>query len=217
MRVIAPFLWALLLLQLIRPAAAQPAPVISSLAAAVAYAADHNPQIAASRAALRAAQAAVKVARAGLAPSVSVSASGSLGSSSPSASLSAGVTYLLFDGGLREAQIRQAEAQAQAAAEALAVVVADIALQTVQAYMAVITGDRLVVLREQAVTQAKTQLAAAEANFRAGRVARADVLRAESSVATAEFDLIDARGQGESRRSALRTVMGLQPGATVEV
>lgn len=204
-----------LLLLVAPPASGQPA--VSSLPAAVAYAVDHNPLIAAGRAALRAAQAQVQVARAGLSPAVGLSASGSVGSSSPTGSVSASVTYLIYDGGVREAQIRQAEAQAQAAAEALAVVVGDIALQTVQAYMAVITGGQLVMLREQAVAGARAQLAAAEANFRAGRVARADVLRAESSVATAEFDLIDARGQGESRRSALRTVMGLQPGAAVEV
>jgi outer membrane protein TolC len=215
------FLCVVMLIQLGAPAWGQPAPApgqpVSSLGSAVAYAVDHNPQIAASRAALRAAQAAVQVVRAGLAPSVSLSTSGSLGPSGLSGSVSAGVTYLIYDGGLRQAQIRQAEAQAQAAADALAVTVADIALQTVQAYMNVITGGRLVTLREQAVTQARTQLAAAEANFRAGRVARADVVRAESSLATAEFDLLDARGQVENRRAALRTVMGLEPGAPVEV
>ncbi|HEV8338858.1 MAG TPA: TolC family protein [bacterium] len=200
-----------------QPVPAPGQPVASSLASAVAYAVEHNPQIAASRAALRAAQAAVQVARTGLAPSIGLSASGSIGSGTPSGSISAGVTYLIYDGGLRQAQIRQAEAQAQAAADALAVTLADIALQTVQAYMNVITGGRLVTLREQAVTQARTQLAAAEANFRAGRVARADVVRAESSVATAEFDLLDARGQVENRRAALRTVMGAEPGAVVEV
>ncbi len=192
-------------------------PPAASLASAVSYAVEHNPQIAASRAALRAAQAAVQVVRAGLAPSVGLSASGSIGPGTPSVSISAGVTYLIYDGGLRQAQIRQAEAQAQAAADAFAATVADIALQTVQAYMNVLTGGRLAALREQALTQARTQLAAAEANFRAGRVARADVVRAESSVATAEFDLVDARGQVDNRRAALRTVMGLEPGAPVDV
>jgi len=214
-RVIEAVLGVALLLQVAAPASGQPA--VSSLAAAVAYAVDHNPQIAASRAALRAARAQVQVARAGLSPAVGLSASGSVGSSSPTGSVSASVTYLIYDGGVREAQIRQAEAQAQAAVETLAVVVGDIALQTVQAYMAVITGGQLVTLREQAVAGARAQLAAAEANFRVGRVARADVVRAQSVLATAEFDLLDARGQGENRRAALRTVMGLEPGAPVEV
>lgn len=210
----AAVLRVVLVLQFASPAAGQQA--VSSLAAAVTFAVDHNPQVAASRAAVRAAQAQVQVVRAGLAPSVSVSAGGSVGSSSTSGEVTATVTYLVYDGGLRQAQIRQAEAQAEAAADALAAVTTDIALQTVQAYMAVITGGQVVTLREQSVAQARTQLAAAEANFRAGRVPRADVLRAESVLAAAAFDLVDARGQVEIRRAALSTVMGLEPGALVE-
>ncbi|MBI3975162.1 MAG: TolC family protein [Armatimonadetes bacterium] len=208
-----------LMFQLTSPAAGRQA--VTSLADAVAFAVQHNPQVAASRAAVRAAQAQVQVVRAGLAPSVNVSAGGSIGTSTGSTTTSgqvtATVTYLVFDGGLREAQIRQSEAQAEAAGQALAAGILDVALQTVQAYMAVIVGAQLVLLREQAVAQARTQLASAEANFRVGRVPRADVVRAESVLAAAEFDLVDARGQVESRRTALRTVMGLEAGPPLEV
>src|SRR3989304_4728751 len=169
----------------------------------------------------RAAEAQVQVVRAGLAPTVSLSAGGSLGNStgSPTTSgqVSAGVTYLIYDGGLREAQIRQAEAQAESARQALAAVITHVALQTVQAYMGVIVADQVILLREQAVTLARTQLAAAEANFRAGRVARADVIRAGSVLAAADYDLVNARGQAETSRTTLRTAMGLEGGGPLTV
>jgi len=206
------FVCVLLMLQAASPAQGQQA--VAALADAVAFALEHNPQVAASRAAVRAAEAQVQAVRAGLAPTVSLSAGGSLGNStgSPTTSgqVSAGVTYLIYDGGLREAQIRQAEAQAESARQALAAVITDVAIQTVQAYMGVIVADQVILLREQAVTQARTQLAAAEANFRAGRVARADVIRAESVLAAADYDLVNARGQAETNRTTLRTAMGLE-------
>lgn len=213
------FLCVLLTLQAASPAEGQQA--VAALADAVAYALEHNPQVAASRAAVRAAEAQVQVVRAGLAPTVSLSAGGSLGNStgSPTTSgqVSAGVTYLIYDGGLREAQIRQAEAQAESGRQALAAVITDVALQTVQAYMGVIVADQVILLREQAVTLARTQLAAAEANFRAGRVARADVIRAESVLAAADYDLVNARGQAETSRTSLRTAMGLAGGGPLTV
>ena len=206
------FVCVLLMLQAASPAQGQQA--VAALADAVAFALEHNPQVAASRAVVRAAEAQVQAVRAGLAPTVSLSAGGSLGnstgSSTTSGQVSAGVTYLIYDGGLREAQIRQAEAQAESARQALAAVITDVAIQTVQAYMGVIVADQVILLREQAVRQARTQLSAAEANFRAGRVARADVIRAESVLAAADYDLVNARGQAETSRTTLRTAMGLE-------
>ncbi len=212
------FCVALVLLPIL-PATAQPAAV--SLVDAVGFAVEHNPQVAAGRAAVKAAEAQVQVVRAGLTPTVSVSGGGSIGNSSgattTSGSVSAGVTYLIYDGGLRQAQIRQAEALAESARQDLATVTVGVAFQTVQAYMGVIVAGQVVLLREQAVAQARTQLAAAQANFQAGRVARADVVRAESVLAAAEFDLVDARGDVDTSRTALGTAMGLEVGAPLEV
>ncbi len=209
---------ALVLLPILQ-AAGQPAAV--SLVDAVGFAVEHNPQVAAGRATLKAAEAQVQVVRAGLTPTVSVSAGGSIGNSSgsttTSGSVSAGVTYLIYDGGLRQAQIRQAEALAESARQDLATVTVDVAFQTVQSYMGVIVAGQVVLLREQAVAQARTQLAAAQANFQAGRVARADVVRAESVLAAAEFDLVDARGDVDTSRTALATAMGQEVGAPLEV
>ncbi len=207
------------LLLLTAPAAAQQ--TIASLADAVAFAVQHNPQVAAGQAAVRAAEAQARAVRAGQAPSINLTAGSSVGTSAgtvnTSGQVTASVTYLVYDGGLRQALIRQAEAQAEAARQALGATTGDVALQAVLAYMAVVGAQQLIVLREQAVTQARTQLAAAEASFRAGRVPRADVVRAESTLASAEFDLVDARGQAEIRQAALRTVLGLEAGPTLDV
>lgn len=141
-----------LLLHLAPPAAGQ---VVFTLPQAVAFALEHNPQVAANRAAVKAAEAQVRAAQAGLAPTLSLSAGGSLGgaggSVSTSGQVSTGVTYLLYDGGVRQVQVRQAQAQLEAARQALAAALAEVALQTVQAYMAVIVAQQVVALREQAV------------------------------------------------------------------
>jgi outer membrane protein len=83
--------------------------------------------------------------------------------------------------------------------------------------MALVVAEQLIRVREQSVAQARTQLQQARAAFQAGTVPQADVLRAESQVATAEFDLLDAQTQAEVRRNNLRTLLVLDPLAPVAV
>ena len=198
------------------PVVAQ-APVPLTLPAAVAQAVEGHPQVRAAASAARAAEAQVRLARAALGPSVLLTGGPTVTPAGVGGALSVGVTYLVYDGGVRQAQVRQAEAQAEAARLGLEATRAEVAFAAVQAFMNVVAGEQVVALREQAVAQARTQLQAAEANFRAGRVARADVVRAEAALAAAEVDLLDARGQLETRRTALRTALALEPGTPVAV
>jgi outer membrane protein len=194
-------------------------PVSYTLTQAVAAAVERNPQVRAAEQTVRAAEARALAARASLLPSVSLSTTGGLtgGASSVSTSgqVSAGVTHLVYDGGLREAQIRQADAQAQAARESLAVVRSDVALQAVQAFIGVVAADRFIAVREQALAQARGQLEAARAGFQAGTLPMSDVLRAESQLASAEVDLIEARAQADVRRVTLRTLLALSSTAPI--
>lgn len=194
------------------PATAQE-PASYTLAQAVAAAVERNPQVRAAEQSARAAEARAQAARAALLPSLSLSAtgaaSGATGGSGTSGQVSASVSYLVYDGGIREAQIRQADAQAQAARENLAVVRSDVTLQAVQAFMGVVSAERFIAVREQAVAQARGQLGAAQAGFRAGTLPQSDVLRAESHLASAEVDLIEARAQADLRRVALRTLLAI--------
>jgi outer membrane protein len=192
-----------------------------TLAQAVNTALTRNPQVVAAGADVRAAEAQLKVVRAGLAPTLALSPSASIGNSSgattTAAQVSASVSYLVYDGGLRQAQIRQAEAQVESARQNLAATRADVALSAVDAYLAVVAAQQVITAREQAVAQARTQLNAAQARFNAGTAPQADVIQAQSQLASAEFDLVDARATLERERIGLQTALGLDASAPVGV
>jgi len=220
-RVIVLFLALLLCGSIVTGAAAQQRSAYS-IAEAVQLALERNPAVVAAAANVRVNEARVLSARASFEPTVTVS--GSTGanvlrttSDSLTGSVSAGVTHLVYDGGIREAQFRQAQAQAESARLALAVARNDVALNTVQTYMALVVGEQLIRVREQTAAQVRTQLQQARAAFAAGTVPRADVLRAESQLATAEFDLLDAQTQTEVRRTNLRTLLVVDPASPIGV
>ena len=202
------------------PARAQEAPAMT-IQQAVAAALEQNPQVKVAAAAVRSADARLTASRAVLAPTVSASASvgssGNSGNTSSSSQAGVNASYTLYDGGVRSAQIRQAEANAESARQALAATQAAVAADTATAYMNVVTAEALVAVREQALEQARTQLNAAQAGVRAGTVPQSDVVRAESQVATAEFNLIDARGTVETQRSALLVFLNRPAGSGISV
>ncbi|HLA24297.1 MAG TPA: TolC family protein [bacterium] len=188
---------------------------------AVATALEQNPQVKVAANAVRSAEARLTAARAALSPtasaSVGASISGSDASTSSSGQARVGASYAVYDSGVREAQIRQAEAQAESSRQALAATQASVAVETGTAFMSIVTAEAVVAVREQALEQARTQLRAAEAGVRAGTVPQADVVRAQSQVATAEFNLIDARGTVDTRRSALLVLLNLPAGSAIRV
>jgi outer membrane protein len=188
---------------------------------AVAEALGQNPQVKVAATAVRSADARLTAARAALSPTVSASvgagSSGGASTASSSGQAGVGASYTIYDGGARAAQIRQVEAQAESARQALAATQAAVAANTATAYMNVVTAEAVVTVREQALEQARTQLNAADAGVRAGAVPQSDVVRAQSQVATAEFNLIDARGTVEMQRSALLVLLNRPAGSTVSV
>ncbi len=193
------------------------APASYTLAQAVALAQERSPQVRAAREALRAAQAQLLAARAALQPSVGVSVAGGLGPSGGSAQVNLGVSYLLYDGGLRQAQLRQLEARVQSARENLAAVQAQVALSAVQAYLNVVLADQVVVLREQVLVQARTLLAGAQARVRAGTAPQADVVSAQAQLASAEVALLEAQANAQTSRAQLASLLGLDPAAPITV
>jgi outer membrane protein TolC len=205
-----------LLLALTCPLRAQ-APASYTLDQAVALAQEQSPQVRAAREALRAAEAQLAAARAALQPSVGVSVLGNLGPSGGTAQVNLGVSYLLYDGGLRQAQIRQLEARVQSARENLAALQAQVALGAVQAYMNAVLADQVVVLRQQVVAQARTQLEGAQARVRAGTAPQADVVSAQAQLASAEVSLLEAQANAQTSRAQLASLLGLDPAAPIAV
>lgn len=209
------------------PALAQ-TPQAVTLDAAMRMAVDRHPSVVAAARSLEAAQARLTQARAGTAPQVSVTGRASVGTLgvtgtptggdvSASHNVAVGASVPLYDGGITAQQVAQAQAAVEAAQASLAATRQDVALTAAQAYFQVLRAQRTVEVREAAVRTAQAQLAQAEAFFRAGTAAQADVIRARAAVASAQAELVAARGQVEISLAALRSALALPPGAPISV
>jgi len=199
------------------PSQAQAPPVITleSLLSAV----DRHPSVVAAARALDAARARLVQARAGGALQVSLNGRASYGTlvqgvpsggapaSSHNVSLEASVPIL--DGGITALQVAQAESAVEAAQAALEAARQDVLLAAARAYFQVLQAMGLVEVREAALRFAQKQVEQAEAFFRAGTVARADIIKAQAAAASAEADLVAARGQVEIALASLRSALGL--------
>ncbi len=198
------------------PLAAQvPQPL--TLLDAVRMALERSPQVRAARSLVQAAEAQVAAAKATLAPSANLQASSAVSGTVTTYQVAAGVAYPLYDGGLRQAQVRQLEAQARAARAQLAAVEAQVALSAVQAFLNAVLSQQLIALRQQVVEQVRLQVEGARARVRAGTAPQADVIAAEAQLAAAEFQLLQAQADFDTNREALRAVLGLETAAPLAV
>ncbi len=204
----------LLLVYTAVPARAQvPQPL--PLAEAVRIAVERSPQVRAARSTVQAAEAQVQAARAALAPAANLQAASAVSGTVTSYQVGAGLTYLLYDGGARQAQIRQLEAQARSAREQLAAVERQVALAAVQAFLSTVLSQQVIALRQQVVEQARLQVEGARARVRAGTAPQADVISAEAQLAAAEVQLLQAEADFAASQEALRVLLGLPPAASV--
>lgn len=119
------------------------------------------------------------------------------------------ISQLLFDSFQTPLQIRQAKAQTNAASFTYERTRADIALQVTQQFFEVLRARAMVRLQQQVLTRARRLLEAAEAGYKAGTVAKLDVLRAQVQVRTAEVDLLSAQNQERIAMLTLRNLMGV--------
>ncbi len=194
------------------------------LAELVAMADQRNPAIAAARQSVAAAEARVSLARAGRGPTVTATGSGATAgggtpTSTPSWSSSTGISasYVVYDNGQMVIAVRQAEANLKAAQMALEAVRQDVALTVAVAYVNVLRAERTVLLRQQVLVQSQELLRVAEGQFRAGVVPRADVVRAQSGLASAEGELIAARNAVDQAKAVLNVALGQGPAGSIAV
>lgn len=196
------------------PAVAQ-TPRLMTLADLVSFADQKNPQVVAARYVVAAAEAAIALARSGRGPTVTASSSGGTAgggtsTSTPSSSLSVsiGASYVIYDSGQIAYAVKQAEANLQSARFALEVARQDVSLTVATGYVSVLSAQRNVTVREQVYAQNQDLLRLAEGQFRAGAVARADVVRAQANLAAAEGDLIAARNAVDQAKASLNAAIG---------
>ena len=131
--------------------------------------------------------------------------------------LTAGVRQLLFDFNHTRDVVRQTSAQERSANASLTKVQSDTVLQVKQAFYAYAQNARLAKVNEVNVANTRNHLAAAQARLNAGVGLPADVVRAQTAVADAIFNLNLARNLASVARVNLAEMMGIDPRTPVEL
>lgn len=194
-------------------------------ALALAYA--NNPTLQAQRARLRSVDEGVPQALAGWRPDVRftaeagklrrrTNATGGFGSGDDTRTTYNGgfrVTQNVYAGGTTEAEITQAKHEVSAERARLMTTEQGVLLDAVTAYMDVFREEavlRLNINNEQVLSR---QLQATRDRFNVGEVTRTDVAQAESRLARATAERIQAEGDLEVGRAFFEQIVGVIPGA----
>ena len=181
-----------------------------------------NPQTAASYMAYESSRLSKNANYANYLPSVNVSASASLpyrneawGDWSYGASLSA--SYLIFDFGKRLSDLNQAAASWRAAGFDYDETVQNYIYGVIGAYYALLNADADVVSAQSLLTVAQTARDTAQKKFKAGAVAKADVLKADTTLASRELDLERAKNNREIAKGALLNKLSFPADQDIEI
>lgn len=185
---------------------------------ALALAYSNNPQINAQRAATRAVDEGVPIAKSGLRPSIS--ASGDIGQSwsdtGRSTHLTPGgfgitISQALFDGFATQNDVAAAQAAVHASRETLRNTVQNVLFDAASAYMDVIRDQAIAGFRAQSLEFLNEQVRSERARFQVGESTRTDVAQAEARQAGAVAQLNAARANLKSSIAVYRQVVGKDP------
>jgi len=195
-----------------------------SLEDALATTYNSNPELLAARAALRATDEDVSIAKGGWRPSVSASfSSGYTINDSESRgvstadddsfpqSASVSVTQPLYTGGAVDAAVDEADANVQGSRADMFTTEQSVLLEAVTAYVDVIQAESTLELQINNVQRLEKQLQATRDRFRVGEVTRTDVAQAESRLARARADRTTAEGTLVEARVEFERVVGVVP------
>jgi len=173
-----------------------------------------RPEISVQEATVRAREALVRLAQAQDDPSVAVvgqlnNQSASVASASFSWSVTAALTVPLYTGGEKEAKVIQARADLQMARLNLESVQQQIALQVTQALLSVDDGREALAVAEQGETEARERLRIAQVRFTNGVGLGVEVLDAQTALAAAQTQVVNARYDLQVATATLRATLGL--------
>lgn len=185
---------------------------------------DTNPQLLASRAALRAVDENVSSAKSAWRPSVSSSISlGTIDYTSKTNNVTTSdsssfprtgsltVSQPVYTGGANEASIAGSIADVQAQRASLFDTEQTVLLQAVTAYVNLIREDATLELQVNNLSRLQKQLEATRDRFRVGEVTRTDVSQAEARVSRARSDRTQAEGNLITARVTFERVVGEVP------
>ena len=115
----------------------------------------------------------------------------------------------IYTGGRTDALVRAAEAEARAAAADTDVARADLRLEVVRTYWALVTATDAVRVVEEALARADAHLRDVRSRFDAGLIPPNDVSAAEAQRSHQELQLIEARNQRSGMLEELRRLTGI--------
>ncbi len=190
-----------------------------TIAEALALAYSNNPNINAQRAATRAVDENVPIAKSGLRPSVSASADISRtwsDNGNRSTELTPGgfgitINQALFDGFKTANNVAAANAAVLASRETLRNTVQNTLFDAASAYMNVIRDQSVAGFRAQSLEFLNEQVRSERARFQVGESTRTDVAQAEARQAGAVAQLNTARAQLKTSIAVYRQVIGKEP------
>ena len=200
-------------------AAAPGCALAETLTGALAKAYEYAPTLNAVRAAQRALDEGVAIARSDYRPTVTGQAEYGISGSPAISGPTNGPTYggsiavqqRLFDGFQRQNAVRGANAAVFAGQEDLRASEQDTLLAAVQAYVSVIRDRRIVGFRQQNIAFLNEQLNAANARFEVGEGTRTDVAQARAERAAAVAELQTAEANVRASEALYIQVVGASP------
>lgn len=211
-------------LSLVLSAAAMGAAQAQSLRDSMTMSYQSNPTLSAQRQSLRATNEQIAQALSGYRPTVEASASAGIGWSDIEseegggtetinpASIGIDISQPLYSGGSTAASVDRAENTIQAARANYVLTEQGVLLNAVIAYMNVVREQAILDLAINNERVLQRQLDAASDRFEVGEITRTDVSQAESRVAGAVADRIEAEGLLRIARATFARVVGVMPG-----
>jgi outer membrane protein len=203
---------------------ASSAPVSAeTLKGAMAKAYANNPDLNAARAALRATDENVTIAKAGYRPQVAINASGTVNnvrdfSGLPgyedtyrSGQVGLSISQVIFDGFQTLSRIRAAESGVFAGQEDLKANEIQILLSAVQAYADIARDQQVVSIRKQNLAFLNEQLKASQTRLDVGEGTRTDVSQAQAQLAAGRALLAAAVAQLKVSHSTYVQIVGSEP------
>lgn len=204
---------------------------------AVRYALLNNPDTAITRQRIAAAEAAVQQANAAFYPRLDLNASYqqtnnpmySFGNilnqgafndtidfndpgTSDNLSLSATVSYRLYNGGRDQAGLEAAEAGKNASLYEMDIVRSQLSFAVVKTFFTIVQAEETLQARQSAVDSITASVQVAEARYQAGDLLKADLLNLEVHQSEAHENLIQARHGTELAKRAFLNLLGLEQG-----
>ncbi len=209
--------------------AATAAPCLAeTLPDALALAYQSNPVLKGQRYQQQALDETYVQAKAGLAPTASLTAQGQFARGPNSLSFNQGfsnsnfgepalnITQPVYTGGRATWALRAAEASVAAGREDLRSVEAQVLLSAIQGYIDVLRDQQILQVRQADMTTLEHQVAESSAKYDLGQVTKTDVAQAKAQLESARASLAAAQAQLQISRAEYQAAIGQPPGALAD-